>query len=94
MTFVLTIGTFEPGEIFIARGAGTELNREDVLRGLRCHLAGDWGDLGEDDWKANDDALREGSRLFSKYRYGDGKSFYIITESDRSATTIMLPEEY
>ena len=59
------------------------------------HCNGDWGDLGEDDKKANDFALRNGDdRLFSKYNYKDGISIYIITEWDRSVTTILFPDEY
>lgn len=59
------------------------------------HCNGDWGDLCEEDKKANDFALRNGDdRLFSKYNYKDGVSIYIITEWDRSVTTILFPDEY
>lgn len=57
------------------------------------HAAGDWGDLGEEDAQANERALQEGSRLFSSYRI-EGVKFYVITEADRSATTVLLPQEY
>lgn len=59
------------------------------------HVQGDWGVVSEDDKKANDEALEDGSRLFSAYILKDGKTkIWIITESDRSATTVLLPEDY
>ena len=60
---------------------------------LSRHAQGDWGDVGKDDWKANDQSLVNGSRIFSSYIYGKCK-FWIITEWDRSMTTILLPSEY
>ena len=61
---------------------------------LRRHAGGDWGTVGPEDWKANDDSLRDGLRLLSAYRLKDGTALWVITESDRSATTILLPEDY
>ena len=58
------------------------------------HVNGDWGDLCEEDKEMNEDALANGERLFSKYNYNDDVSIYIITEWDRSYTTILFPEEY
>ena len=58
------------------------------------HMAGDWGDVDEEDKAANDQALTDGSRLLSAYRTAAAKKLWIITEADRSATTILLPEEY
>lgn len=60
---------------------------------VRRHLRGDWGDLSDHDKKANDDALREGSRILNAYTFPQGK-VWIITEADRSATCVLLPEEY
>jgi hypothetical protein len=57
------------------------------------HLAGDWGDCDAADRKANDDALANGERVFSAYETPAGR-VWIITEADRSTTTVMLPEEY
>ena len=57
------------------------------------HHAGDWGDVDGHDWRANDEALRYGSRLMSVYGEGDRK-LYVITEADRAATTILLPSDY
>jgi hypothetical protein len=57
------------------------------------HVRGDWGDLEEEDKIRNHDALADGSRIFSAYNVGDGK-VWVITEADRSSTTVLLPEEY
>jgi hypothetical protein len=64
-----------------------------ITGSLARHRKGDWGDLGEEDKKANDSALKTGGRLFSAYVFGDEK-IWIITEADRSATTVLFPEEY
>ncbi len=58
------------------------------------HSHGDWGDVCKEDWHTNDQALRDGERLLSIYHTLNGTKFYIITEADRSATTILLPSEY
>jgi hypothetical protein len=57
-------------------------------------MAGDWGDVDQEDQAANDHALEDGSRLLSAYTTLKGQRIWIITEADRSATTILLPEEY
>lgn len=58
------------------------------------HLEGDWGDLGPADWAANEEALRTGGRLISRYHTSLGRPLWVITEANRYATTILLPEEY
>ncbi len=60
---------------------------------LSRHHCGDWGEMDNEDKQANDDALTYGDRIFSAYRF-DTVKFWVITEADRSATTILLPEEY
>lgn len=66
-----------------------------VTKSFQRHCNGDWGDLDEEDKAMNDRALKRGDdRLFSKYEYDEETSIYIITEWDRSATTILFPEEY
>ncbi|MFH1087675.1 MAG: hypothetical protein V1737_03720 [Chloroflexota bacterium] len=67
---------------------------EFVLDCLKRHAAGDWGDLGEEDKQANDAALKDGSRLLSAYEQPGLPKVWIITEADRSATTVLFPEEY
>ena len=61
---------------------------------LTRHGNGDWGVLCATDKHANVDALVDGSRLFSAYRLKTGQKIWIITEADRSVTTILLPDEY
>ncbi len=77
-----------PGAIELLEAAG--MDPADVL--MR-HTYCDWGDLCEFDWKANDRALVEGERLFSAYETCAGR-VWVITEADRTATTLLLPEEY
>ena len=85
--------TFNPGQVVITPGANAALNRGDVIRGLDRHVRCDWGDVSEDDRAANDEALQHNDRLLSAYFSGNTR-FWIITEYDRSVTTILLPEEY
>ena len=61
---------------------------------LGRHVTGDWGTLTEDDREENELSLREGLRILSPYILPDQTKIWIITEADRSATTILLPEEY
>ncbi|MFQ5812041.1 MAG: hypothetical protein ACE5JC_10440 [Candidatus Zixiibacteriota bacterium] len=61
---------------------------------IQRHVAGDWGDLDDQDRRANEEALRVGNRLLSAYRTKRGERIWVITEWDRSATTILLPDEY
>lgn len=61
---------------------------------LHRHLCGDWGDLDGEDKQRNDEALSDGSRIFSAYQVAETVKLWVITEADRSATTILLPEEY
>ncbi len=61
---------------------------------LRRHLQGDWGDLSENDRRCNNAALKTGDRLFSAYQVNSDLKLWIITEGDRSVTTLLLPSEY
>ena len=85
---------FALGRTVITRGALDALKSEEVLAGIARHASGDWGDLCPEDKQANDDALRVGARVLSAYHSNSGQKFWIITEADRSATTVLLPEEY
>ena len=64
--------------------------REFILR----HACGDWGELDSHDQEANAEALEHGLRIFSAYRASDGTKIWVITEADRSSTTVLLPDEY
>jgi hypothetical protein len=61
---------------------------------LAKHHRGDWGDVDNNDKQANEQALRDEGRIFSAYKTLKGVKIWIITEADRSATTILLPEDY
>ena len=85
---------FQPGRIVVTRTAVEVLLPEDMFSGLARHLHGDWGDVDQEDWQANEAALEEGTRLLSVYRSSAEEKFYVITEHDRSLTTILLPSDY
>ena len=72
--------------------ANEEFEKE-IYECLERYRACNWGDLCETDWKRNDEALRSGARIFAAYKTSMGK-IWIITEPDRSATTILYPDEY
>ena len=82
------------GKIVSTPNALTQLTNADILSAIQRHQAGDWGDLGQEDLKANNRALSQGTRLLSAYRAANGLRFWIITEADRSVTTVLLPEDY
>lgn len=85
---------FPLGRLVITPGALEKLDSESLQRALRRHLNGDWGDLDQHDKNANDRALVEHARVLSAHCDSGGAKFWIITEADRSATTILLPSEY
>jgi hypothetical protein len=60
---------------------------------LMRHAAGDWGEVDAEDWSLNDQAVNDGTRLLSVYRTLKGNKLWVITEADRSVTTILLPDE-
>jgi hypothetical protein len=95
MGFRILRPLFPLGDVYLSAGAAAlELDPAVIDRLLNRHHCGDWGDLGEDDKRANDLDLKEGGRLlWSRYDTEAG-SFYVITEWDRSMTTLMLREEY
>ena len=61
---------------------------------LDRHAGGDWGDVDEHDRQANEDALVNDERLLSVYHTKQGERIWVITERDRSVTTLLLPNEY
>jgi hypothetical protein len=85
---------FPIGSVVITANAKNVLNDQDILQALVRHMAGDWGEVCEDDRCENELSLLHGFRLLSVYHDRDGTKFWIITEADRSATTILLPEDY
>jgi hypothetical protein len=86
---------FALGQMVATPGALEAMEKLDIspLALLSRHQRGDWGDLDEEDKATNDDALKAGRRVLSAYRF-EKATLWVITEADRSATTILLPEEY
>ncbi len=87
--FELGILATTPGALDAVTNAG-HIPAEFLIR----HKNGDWGNLEPEDITANGEALRRGSRLISSYRTRQDDKLWIITEWDRSGTTLLLPEEY
>ena len=89
---------FELGRLLMTRGvndlvAQNEKFAKFVWDSLKRHARGDWGDLDEEDKRENEYSLDKNLRLLSAYKK-DEQKIWIITESNRSATTILFPEEY
>lgn len=85
---------FPLGRLVATANAIDVIPRDDMLSALSRHANGDWGDLSADDQEVNEEALLDEGRLLSAYKSADGVAFWIITEWDRSATTILLPSDY
>ena len=90
----LIVSRFPLGRVVITTNAAQHLSSAEILRALRRHGLGDWGNTHPEDEGQNDLALQNGERLFSVYRSRSGQTFWIITEWDRSATTVLLPDDY
>ena len=87
---------FELGQTVATPGALEALTRcgETPLPYLARHANGNWGELDEKDKAENDFSVENGFRILSAYRLADDTRIWIITEADRSVTTVLLPEEY
>ena len=85
---------FPLGQLVITANAADELHPADVRHAIGQHARGNWGEVCAEDAAENELALKEGFRLLSVYRDRYQKRFYIITEADRSATTVLMPEDY
>jgi hypothetical protein len=93
MIKILLPSKFPLGQVVITANAQSTIHPDDVLRALTRHANGDWGDLDPNDASLNELALKAGDRLLSAYGNGERK-FWIITEADRSVTTVLLPSDY
>lgn len=86
------------GKLYCTPGAWQAMTEAGVsgAKLLGRHMLGDWGDCCPEDWRANDEALTPGEeeRVFSVYEIAPGEKVWIITEWDRSMTTVLLPSEY
>ena len=82
------------GRIVATPAALGTVSQPDIVAALRRHAVGDWGEIDAHDRAANDDALKSNERILSVYRSASGTTFWVITEADRSATTVLLPDDY
>lgn len=91
---------FQLGQVFMTAGVNNKVANDGtfskfVFNSIRRYVHGDWGNLCKKDKAMNDSAVKNGDdRIFAKYTNEKGVSIYIITALDRSATTILFPEEY
>lgn len=90
---------FELGTLCFTRGvndlvAEDEKFTEFVMNSLKKHAGGDWGEMSQEDKDTNEQAVKHGMRIFSAYEKNILPKIWIITEADRSATTVLLPSEY
>ena len=90
------IAMFPLGRILATPGALRALERanQSAAEFLARHAARDWGELDQEDIAENEYSLAHGFRLLSNYKTAAGEKLWIITEADRSVTTLLLPEEY
>jgi len=98
--FIRSKAKFELGQLVWTRGVNEKVAEDEefaefAAESLKRHINGDWGDLCDEDKQENELALTEGNlRLFSAYEKEGLPKIWIITEADRSATTILFPDEY
>ena len=85
---------FHPGTVYVTRTVSEMLSQQRLLQLLQRHIHGDWGDTCQNDRIANERAICNGDRIVSWYQLSGKTRVLIITEADRSATTIMLSDEY
>lgn len=87
---------FRLGRLLATPGALAALKKANShpIALLVRHMRGDWGELAEEDWQQNEISLLAGMRLLSSYTLETGAKVWVVTEADRSVTTILLPDEY
>ncbi len=83
-SLTIPIAIFRLGCLVSTPNALHSLAESDIHAGIRRHQAGDWGELGSEDWEANDRALSQGGRIVSAYLAANGTRFWIITEAGLS----------
>jgi hypothetical protein len=85
-----------PGRIVATPGSLASLNHNGIppMALLLRHICGDWGDVCPEDWQQNDLSVASGLRVLSVYTMPDRTKVWVITEWDRSVTTVLLPDDY
>jgi hypothetical protein len=93
---IQNVPPFPLGMICATPGAKAALKEagQQASEFLHRHARGDWGELDHEDWAANDEALKNGTRLLSAFTLKSNERIWVITEADRSVTTILRPDEY
>ena len=84
------------GKVFTTRGVDENFSRDEIRACIKRHAAGDWGDICEEDKKTNEESLDERNprRVMSAYKLSGERVLWIITEWNREATTVLMPDEY
>ncbi len=87
---------FPLGEVYLTIGAreALEESNQTAIEFLARHQWGDYGDICEDDRRENELSVKENFRILSAYKTSEDVKVWVITEADRSSTTLLLPEEY
>ena len=87
---------FDLGQVVATPGALQALEdaSQTPFEFLRRHVTGDWSEMVEEDQEENQNAVERGNRVFSSYKLSTGQKLWVITEWDRSVTTLLLPNEY
>jgi len=86
------VALFELGQILVTTEAKIRLTVPEISKALRRHVSGDWGNVDTEDWLENDRSVAEGYRISSLFRSARRDKFWIVTEADRSATRVSIPE--
>ncbi|MFT3784753.1 MAG: hypothetical protein QM770_01125 [Tepidisphaeraceae bacterium] len=85
---------FPLGTLYATPGVIEAVPHFEVMLALARHVRGDWGEVCDEDRAENDFAVDKHLRILSAYTAENGTRFWIITEADRSSTTLLLPDEY
>lgn len=90
---------FELGQTVVTAAIDARMKADEMFKGFVMHSLAryvecDWGDTCDEDKQSNEDALKDGDRLLAVYKYKDDTTIWIITEWDRSATTVLFPSDY
>lgn len=85
---------FELGKVLTTAQVNEKVSLPDILEVIAKHSRGDWGIVSPEDAALNEEALTYGNRLLSAYDLDDVGKLWVITEADRSSTTVLFPDEY